>query len=221
MSDSEARLVACPRCGDPTPVAPETVIREGSSLLPLLFQSKLNRFPCAHCGDEFLFETPILYRDDGQRYLIYFLPTSFVGNLDDALGQLSELYRKVFGDFSAEMRPTCTLATDRSQFIEKIAIHECGLDDRLIEYVKYQLFRHSPGLEAVRHELLFDFGASEMGEKICFIAFERETRRPGYSLEFAVADYEKLAAYFLSGEGLEELNRLFRPHYARADDLLF
>jgi len=220
MTSPAPQLIPCPHCQETTEATPLTVLQEGAPELDQLFDGSLNRVTCQACGKSFLFETPLLYRDDEARYLVYFLPRALAGNLDEALKQMDELYHRIFADLAADERPDCRLATQRGHFIEKIALHQFEYDDRLVEYIKYLLFQHNEGLDPVRHELLFDFGNSD-DENLMFIAFSREKGQAEYSLGLTAADYHELAEAFLATPELEaELDKLFRPYHVVVDNLL-
>ena len=215
----DIELIDCPHCQQPTPFEAISVLVEGESTVLLLLDSTLNQCTCKACDKTFLFETPLLYRDDKRRYIVYYVPPAFATSEEEAIKHVDALYRSVFGDFKPEERPSCRLVTSRSQLIEKIVVHQSNYDDRLIEYIKYQLLQHSPGLDLVRHEVLFDFGKSNE-ESMQFIVFDRETRQPQFSLQFMPEDYHKLAGYFLE-DGREELDSLFRPYLVRVEDLVY
>jgi hypothetical protein len=220
MTSPVPQQVPCPHCQQTTEASPLSVLQEGAPEIDQLFDGSLNRVPCQACGKTFLFETPLLYRDDEAHYLVYYLPRALAGNLDEALRQMDTLYRRVFADLAEDERPDCRLATQRGHFIEKIALHQFDYDDRLVEYIKYLLFQHNPGLDPVRHELLFDFGNSD-GENLMFIAFGREKGQPEYSLGITAADYHELAESFLATPELEaELDKLFRPYFVTVESLL-
>lgn len=212
--------LACPACQGQTSLVPVTALSAGGDAVKLLFAGKLNRVLCPHCQGQFLYEAPITYRDDVNRTLIYYLPKSLIESLDDALTHLEKLYQDTFADLAEDERPDCRLAVQRQHFIEKIALHEQNYDDRVVEYIKYQLYQHSSGLDPVRFELLFDFGSSD-DDNLQFLAFDRETGKVGYTLGFTHADYEDLLHYFLDDpEAEQELDRLFRGAYVQVDDLL-
>ncbi len=212
--------VLCPNCQAENDFDPVTLIHEGSEDLARLIDGSLNTTRCTICNTQYLFETPILYRDGANRYLVYFIPRSITDKLNEALEQMDELYKRIFDDFDEDERPVCRLATRRSSFIEKIALSREGFDDRIIEYVKYQLYQNSEGLDAIRHELLYNFGNSSDTE-ISFLAFDRDTGRAVYSLAFPRVDYDQLNTYFLATEKMrDELKRMFHTYHVQVDELL-
>lgn len=220
-SDSTALEASCPKCEVETSFAAVTVITDQQTDdLKSLFAGRLNTVHCDACQTDFLYETPILYRDDARRWMVYYLPPTIIERLDDAVLRVEEIYDMVFTDYANEERPGCRLVTKRNALIEKIAIHQRQLDDRIIEYIKYQLYQNCDNLDTIRHELLFDFGNTTESQ-LTFLAFDRDTGKPTYSMVFPVEDYASLSTYFLSSEKMQhELERMFRRHFIQVDDLI-
>ncbi len=220
-SDLTTLATCCPRCEVETSFAPVTVLTDQQSDdLKSLFAGRLNTVHCESCETDFLYETPILYRDDAGRWMVYYLPTTIIERLDDAVVHVEEIYDMVFNDCDQEERPGCRLVTKRNALIEKIAIHQRQLDDRIIEYIKYQLYQNCDDLDTIRHELLLDFG-NTTDSQLMFLAFDRDTGKPTYSMAFPAEDYESLSTYFLSTEKMQlELERMFRRYLIQVDDLI-
>ncbi len=212
--------ISCPYCQATVVAEPVSVINEGTTSVDELFEGALNRLVCPECERSFLFETPLLYRDDADRFLVYYLPRSIVVSVDDAIRQMQELYDQIFAELDEIDKPTCRLAVSRNSFIEKIALHQFEYDDRIIEYIKYQLYQHNDDLDPVRHQLFFDFGNSD-DDAIVFLAYDRDKGQPEYSLALTRADYDDLAEHVFSTEEMEEeLTKLYRNYYISVDDLV-
>ncbi len=220
VSVEDKKTVCCPHCDAQSECFPITLIRKGSDELAALFQGVLNVIPCRDCGKSFVLDIPVTYCDADRRCLIHFMPAANLGNLDDALAVVKKLYENIFADIAETARPYYRLTTSRKNFIEKISIHHHGYDDRLIEYIKYQMFQHSQGLDPISMELLFDF-ANSSDTDIMFIAFARETGKPLYNLGFKSADYRELSERFLVTPEMEhELNALYQGVYVDVSQLL-
>lgn len=220
MPPAEPQTVTCPHCRESTTATPVNVLVEGNRDVDDLFRGTLNQVVCEECAQTFLFETPLIYRDDATRFLVYFLPGEMSPDLDSVIDKMDDLYAQIFNDLEDTDQPICRLTLRRGRFIEKIALHQNDLDDRIIEYVKYLLFQHNPGLDPVRHDLLFDFGNSDV-EQIRFLAFDRDKAEPAYQLDFQMDDYRELEeAMFASPQMQDELEHLFREYYVSVDDLV-
>jgi len=216
------RVVKCPKCDTPREVAPATVLHPGDQALAELFAGRLNVAACAQCGASFALEVPVLFRDDEARHLIYFLPLEDQTRWPEAESQMAELTRRVFADEPDLAPPTCRLTFRRSDFIEKIAILLRGLDDRVVEFVKYQLLNHPGeefGLDPVRQRLLFDFSRDE-DENLAFLVYERETNQPTARTHLPMETYREIADMLLGNHSLdEELSQLFPGAYVSVERL--
>ena len=107
-------------------------------------------------------------------------------------------------------RPTVRLVFTRPDFIEKIALHQQGLDDRLVEYAKYQLFNGgAEGITPQRHRLLFDFTQKDAG-LLTFIIYDRKTGRPIRVLQVPMEEFQHLSQEIQDNDDLRaELDRCF------------
>lgn len=209
--------ITCPQCNAATEVTPTAVILPDSSALQQLFAGALNRICCESCHTVFLYETPLLYRDDARKVLIYYNPES-AGQIDDAVATINTLQQTMWSALTNDQQPTCRLVVSRQTFIEKISIVQRHLDDRLIEFAKYQLLQHSSGLAPDVFELLFDFESSD-DESLAFLAFNRETGQVQYTLSLRQQEYEALYAHFKAPERQIELTSYFNDCYVSVDYL--
>ena len=209
----------CPSCGSITEFEPATTLMPGSEALLDLYKGELNTCICPTCDQSFRIETPILFRDDDSRSLVYLLPDDDADEENvDAL--VDRIVKDAFGPTKKEAIPTVRVVTEHSHFLEKIAILQKGLDDRIIEYVKYLLFENSDEVDNDTFELLFDFTA-DSPDTLAFIAFERETRKGEYELSFDKSDYAELATAFTeSPEASAKLAELFPGHIVTVQRLL-
>ena len=220
--ERDERRIECPKCGTPCEVEPVTVLRPGDSVLPDLFAGTLNMAVCAQCGARFSLTVPILFRDDEEQYLVYFLPRTGAGEWREAETEMAEVTESIFADEPDLEAPTCRLALRRSEFIEKIALHFRGLDDRVVEYVKYQLLHHPSeefGLDPFRHRLLFDFSQDE-DENLAFLVFDRETNEATARTHLPMDVYREVAEMIGGNQQLsEELDLLFPGAYVSLERL--
>lgn len=217
----EPGCVNCPHCGAAQNVTPVTVIRPSDTTLQDLYHGTLNRVPCDQCGTEFLLDVPVLFRDDDACVLIYYVPLRDPRQWAAAEAKMQDVTRQVFAAEPGVKAPECRLTMTRNAFIEKISLHLHRLEDRLVEYVKYQLY-NSPGrkIDAVRHELLYDFSVCDE-QKLPFLVFDRESGRATAATHLPMDVYCELADTFLADSGLkEELEKLFPGSCVSAERLL-
>jgi hypothetical protein len=201
-----------------------TVVRPRSAALRQLFKGTLNRVTCSACGAGFVLDVPILYRDDAGRFLVYFLTVQDSEQRRELEQQMRDLTQRVFGSEQGLTPPTCRLVTDRSALVEKIALHERGLDDRVVEYVKYQMFNNpneEHRLDPIRDRLLYDFSSEAGTEVLAFIVFDRESGRPRAGAHLPMEIYQEVSEAFTTSLGMrDELQALFPGYEVAADSLL-
>ena len=220
-AEVSATAVVCPRCQRQQVAGLVQVIRPDDEHLPRLFQGELNRLSCAECGADFMVPAPMLFRDDDERFLIYCLPLAEQAQWQDAERKMNELTAAIFADSELEEPPECRLTLTRRRFLEKIAIHLHGLDDRLIEYIKYQLYsRRDEPIDPVRSELFYDFSPGD-SSTLAFILFDRESGEAQAAAHIPRELYEELSAAFLTdGDLQQELEALFPGCYVSVERIL-
>ena len=222
-SADDVCVIECPKCQAPQEVLPVTVLRPHTSAVRELFRGHLNRVTCSACGTPFVLDVPVLYRDDAARFMVYFLPNVDSAQWADGERQMQEVTAKVFSQATGLEPPTCRLVFDRSSLIEKIALQQRGLDDRIVEYVKYQLLRDAEReqrLDPVRHRLLYDFSADPGGENLAFIVYERESGRAAAGAHLPMDVYREVVETFTTSLKLrEELAALFPGYYVSVERL--
>jgi len=196
------------------------VVRPHTADLEALLRGSLNRRECAACGQAFVLDAPVVFRDDETPCLIYFLPEADAGRRARAAGEMAGLAATAFAE-AGNVPPVCRIAFTRRQFIEKVALHLRGLDDRLIEYIKYQMFRNpQQKVSAASSELFYDFSPGH-SDRLSFLVFERGTGAATGVARLPLTVYDELAAG-LAGDGAlgKELGRLFPGPHVNVEDLL-
>ncbi len=213
-------VVACPVCQAEVDVELVSVLRPGTPELSELFAGRLNQGECQECGASFAVAVPLVYRDDQGRYLIYCVPLDEHAAWRQTEQRVAEMAEQAMADLAVEQRPVCRLTFHRRNLIEKIAIHQAGLDDRLVEYVKYQLYsRPQAPIDQVRSELLYDFSPSE-DRQLGFLLFDRETGQPTAAAHIPLEIYRELATTFHDDDALaDELAQLFPGPYVSVERL--
>ena len=118
-------------------------------------------------------------------------------------------------------RPAVRLVFNRPDFLEKIALHQQELDDRVVEFAKYQLFNGgAEGLDPKRHRLLFDF-AQKDGSCLGFLIYDRKSGRPIRVLQVPMKEFEALRDEIGANAALrQELDHCFPGCRVDVDILL-
>ncbi len=221
----ESGTVDCPRCGTPVTATPVMILQPNSAGLRALFEGTLNRVSCPACGTAFVIDVPVIYRDDAKRFLIYFTRVEDTELREEMGRQFQEVTEKIFGEETGLPLPACRLVTDYSALMEKIAIHERGLDDRVIEYIKYQMFRNpnmKDRLDPLRDRLLYDFSRrGEEEEIVAFIVVDSKTGQPRAGAHLPIEVYRETARLFATSFDMRDaLAELFPGHEVDVRSLL-
>lgn len=206
--------VTCPQCGHGQELQPTVVLRPGDPALAQLFGGTLNRLTCGACGTAFRVDVPLLYRDDEHRFVVYLLPDS-AG--EEAEATAERIVAGVFAGVARSARPEWRLVGTYAELVEKIGLCRNGLDDRLVEFIKYQMYlRRERDLDPRQRTLLYDFSNPSAGN-LCFIVYDRRTSRPDGAAHIPMDTYRELAATLAKDAGLrDELRRLFPGHRVSA-----
>lgn len=211
----------CPKCRVRQEATPITVIEPQTEALKQLFKGDLNQAECRKCGTRFLLQSPLIFRDDAREKLIYYIPVERRDAWAEAEKEMQQITESIADTDAKTPKPDCRLTLTRRSFIEKVAIHLDGRDDRVIEYLKYQLYRKPDGqIDPVRTELLYDF-SNQSDEQLKFIIFDRETGQAQAATHIPIQLYDELVETFLKDDDMkEELDSLFSGHFVNVEKLL-
>ncbi len=216
MSQKRKHEIACPLCGQEQEVElwDSIDVDADPELREALLSNRINRVECAGCRKSFRVDKPLVYRDREQDIFVHCDPLVGGRTLADAESAfreaLAELNRLLPKDVPP---PEAHLVVEWSELIERIFLLEEGLDARLVEHVKYMMFRQNGDkLPADRKNLLFD-AQDSTDDQLCFVVQDRATRKLEAVLNFARADYEALVNVFDSGDQLALLEEQFPGPY--------
>ena len=158
--DRKLTVIECPNCGFEIESEITTTIRPNDQSLNELFNGDLNNMICNQCTKEFIYETPLVYKSEDDDYVIYYNPHLDPNEWQAAEEQMQKALDITLESLAPEDRPECRLTLNRNEFIEKIALNIAELDDKLIEYLKFHIYKqenYDPGTQA----LLYDFSRSD------------------------------------------------------------
>ena len=217
------KRVTCPKCGKKIMVDVISCIHENDeSAWKALLAHRLNTCVCPDCGTSFMVNEPLTYCDKNNPFILTYIN-------DDGEEENTFELEHWFDETADEMaeregieKPVVRLTTTIWDFIEKIFIWRMGLDDRLIEFAKQQLFRNTDldKLSRSQHRLLLDFSATD-GEKLVFLVFDRETNQPVGRMHVPMEEFRKLTDEFQGNNQLmNELNTLFPSCIVSVDRLI-
>ena len=205
MSKKQKHEIACPYCGREQGVElwDSIHVDEDPEQREELLHGRINRVECTGCGKGFRIDKPLVYHDRDQGIFIHFDPLAGGRTLAEAEAAfqeaLVEMARLLPPDVLA---PETHLVVEWSELVERVFLLEEGLDARLVEHIKYLMYRQNPEkLPAGRKNLLFN-AQDSTEEQLCFVVQDRGTKKLEAVLNFARADYEALVNVFDSGEQL-------------------
>ena len=207
----------CPNCNFEISQEITTVINMGDQALEDLLNGYLNRVVCNQCATDFFYETPIIFKDEQNGYFIYFMPAPEGLPWTVAENNMQSVIEKAFEDMHGE-EPELRLTLSKQAFIEKIAIHLNELDDKIVEYFKFQIFNTEASINPTSHELLYDFSSSN-DEFIEFTVFDKKEKRPVSNNRAPMTIYNQFQELFNSDNPPVQLEQLFRGYYVHTDVL--
>lgn len=222
MSQQNEYPIRCPKCGhQQTVMLYDAVnIKTSPELREQLMQNKLNAVTCAACGFNFRIDKNLVYSDPAHKLLIFWVP---VAESDYARGeeQFIALLRELSGLLPDDVHaPTVHLVFNRVELIERIFLVEAGLDERLIEYIKYMLYtRNAERLNPATKVLLFN-ATDSTPEHLCFVVQDAATRKFEAVLQYGRDAYTALAETFNGEEKSADLLELFPGPHISARALL-
>ena len=218
--EAETRDVSCPKCGASLQVPYHGVLTPDSPEMRALLQGTLNCPKCPHCGTVFRLGGQLIYRDADTAFILVQDEMPEDGDTEALEQEVDCLATDAAFSHGLE-RPTVRLVFTREDFLEKIFLRRAGLDDRLIEYAKYQLHQWGAKdlLSAARFRLLYDF-SNQNANTLNFVVFDRETLKPVNGLQVPRAEYDKLREEFENNPNLmKELETLFPGCVVHVDRL--
>jgi hypothetical protein len=216
MSQKRIHEIACPFCGreqnvelwDSINVDSEPELREA------LLLNRVNRVECAGCHKSFRIDKPLVYRDREQDIFVHFDPLTGGRTLEE----VEQSFREAMGEMNRLLPkdvppPEAHLVVEWSELIERIFLLEEGLDARLVEHIKYMMFRQNEDkIPAERKGLLFD-AQDSTDDQLCFVVQDRTTKKLEAALNFSRADYEALLNVFDADDQMALLEEQFPGPY--------
>jgi hypothetical protein len=187
VSKSKEERVKCPACGQPGSFTLwESVNVTADPVLKERFMSgDLNTFRCAGCQNETQVWYPMLYHDMDLLLMVWFMPGG------ETPPPVPELLTEVTGDNAETYR--FRLVRSPNELKEKVFLADAGLDDRVVELMKWLVRQNDHG-ESLRAEdiLLFaEIEEGKSGRQIVFVVMsgaEQFTSGLPFSLYSELAD---------------------------------
>jgi hypothetical protein len=213
--------ISCPTCDVQQDVQLyESInVQAEPQLKDALMQNQLNRVECADCDANFRVDLPLLYNDPQNNILVHWIPE--VGDvtrdqiLEDFDQSMEEMGTMVPTDISL---PSVRLVFSRVELVELIFMIEVGMNQRVVEYVKYSIFtRNLEKVDPEHHRLLLNVQDSTE-EELCFVMQDIREQTLGQVLRYGRASYHSMCELY--DESPDEFKEMFPGPCISARNLL-
>jgi hypothetical protein len=192
MSASKTYSICCPKCKTVQKVElyDSINVAQQPELKTALLENRLNRVQCAGCETPFRVDKPLLYHDADRNILIHWMPDTAVSR-EEILDEFDKSMEELRAALPADIEPPrVRLVFTRVELIELIFIIEAGMEERVVEHIKYtihlQNMKRLPPAEkqlllnvqdSTADELLFAVMDVESGELEDLLRYPREAWR--------------------------------------------
>ena len=221
MSINRDAQITCPFCGTHQEIRLVEVLNVQSdpSLKEDLMRNKLNRVTCTDCGNNFRVDLPLLYTDSKLDIMIHWVPENDSASREQILEEFDEVIEHINSDSSLKgSTPNVRLVTTRVELVELIYLMEAGMNQRIVEYIKYNIFtRNQEKIDPKSHRLLLNIEDSTVDE-LFFVTQNVEDQKLGQVLRYGRSAYDSLVDLF--SEDSEEFMDMFPGPCISARDLI-
>ena len=130
MSIINEALAPCTKCGQQQKVTVYRSINisENPELKDKVRNGELFLWECPHCGQVNLAKYETLYHDPAAKLMVWLMPA---GEISETQMQAITMHTKAMGGY------TLRRVNDMGSLMEKVLINDAGLDDVVVEMVKY------------------------------------------------------------------------------------
>jgi hypothetical protein len=222
MSQQKIYNIRCPKCQQDQSVQLYESINAQTSpeLKKQLMANQVNAVTCEQCAMTFWVDKPLLYHDPGRRFMIYQIPMG-ENAVDDGERQFTESLGRLSGLMPKDIQaPDVSLVFSRTELVERIFLRDAGLNERIIEYIKYMIYTHNAGkVDPIKKILLFD-AEDSTPEALCFVVQDAKSKKLESVLQYDRKTYAALCETFDKDDQTPTLLELFPGPYISARRLL-
>ena len=147
MSALKTFPIRCPECGaeQMTELYDSINVAQNPELKTALFENTLNRIQCSRCDASFRIDKPLLYHDPDRNIMIYWMPDS-ISPRDEIIDHFDKMIEELRSALPAGAPAPCVrLVFTRPELVERIYMIEAGMDERVVEYIKYSIHTQNMG----------------------------------------------------------------------------
>lgn len=221
MSISRTVNITCPGCGTKQDVRLYDAINVNTDpeLKDALMQNMLNRIQCRGCDLNFRVDKPLMYNDPKLDMLIHWVPETDEMGREEILDEFEESLERMNASMPADQKaPSVRLVLTRVELVELIFMLEKGLNQRVVEYVKYSIFTRNPEkADPKTHRLLLNVEDST-DEEFCFVLQNVENQELGQILRYGRGAYDSMIELY--EENADEFLEMFPGPLISARELL-
>ena len=222
MSQKKAYGIRCPKCQhEQTVELYESInVKQSPELKTLLLANQLNAVVCEQCKASFRVDKPLLYPDPARRQLIYLVPMNEEAS-EDGERQFTDSIRRLNGILPKGVdAPEVCLVLSRTELVERIFLFDAGLNERVIEYMKYMIYaKNLQKIDPAQKVLLFNAEDSTK-DALCFVVQDVKTRKLEAMLQYDRKTYTALCEMFDRDDQTPTLLELFPGPHVSARALL-
>lgn len=147
MSKQTTYTIRCPQCRHEQRVElyDSINVTQQPDLKAALFENRLNRVLCGSCEASFRIDKPLLYHDSARNILIHWMPDTAVSR-EEILDEFDKSMEALRCALPEDIEPPrVRLVFTRAELVELIFIIEAGMEERVVEYIKYTIHVQNPG----------------------------------------------------------------------------
>jgi hypothetical protein len=222
MSQTKTYSIRCPQCDAAQAVElyEAANVHTDPQLREDILSNRLNAVTCDSCNFTFRVDKPLLYHDPDRGFMVNLVPGTEEA-LADRQEQFSEWIRELTASIpSGIVVPSVHLVLSRVELVERIFLLEAGLNERVVEYVKYLVYtRNEKQLNPATKALLFN-AEDSTAENLCLVVQDVESRTLEGVLNFEREAYLGLCEMFDRDDQTPSLMELFPGPYVSARALL-
>jgi len=218
MSQQRQYTILCPKCAhEQTVELYESInVQASPELKERLLHNRLNLVECGGCQASFRVDKPLLYSDPALRLMIYLIPLKGA-TVEEGCAQFGECIKRVNEILPQDIPvPSIHLVFSQVELVERIFLVESGLNERVVEYIKYLIYSKNAGKLEPEDKILLFNAEDSTPEKLCFVVQDAKTRRLESVLHFSREVYQDLLDMFDSDEHTPNLLELFPGPYINA-----
>ena len=221
MSIKRSVNITCPGCGTTQDITLVEVLNAQTDpdLKEDLMHNRLNRVSCSNCDIDFRVDLPLLYTDAEEELMIHWVPENEDANREQILEEFDEVIERMNAETDEQVPvPNVRLVMTRVELIELIYMVEAGMNQRVVEYVKYSIYtRNQEKLNPECHRMLLNVEDST-DDELVFVMQNVEDQQLGQVLRYGRSAYESLLELF--ADDPEEFMEMFPGPCISARDVL-